>query len=81
MDIANHLEIYNKHFEVHLNPSPRFANRNDVQAKIEKACLPSPALNALTGQKVFVIYGLGGSGKTQVALKFAHDYRERYVEV
>ncbi|KAI9866891.1 MAG: hypothetical protein M1813_000833 [Trichoglossum hirsutum] len=29
-------------------------------------------------QKRFVLYGLGGSGKTQVCLKFAQDYREKF---
>lgn len=29
-------------------------------------------------QQRFVLYGMGGSGKTQICLKFAEDYRKRY---
>jgi GTPase SAR1 family protein len=29
--------------------------------------------------KIFVIWGLGGSGKTQFCLKFVEDNRDRYV--
>jgi tetratricopeptide (TPR) repeat protein len=31
-----------------------------------------------TDQKIFVIYGLGGSGKTELALKYAHDYQQNF---
>jgi hypothetical protein len=41
----------------------------------ERVCLPSPASNI---KRRFVLHGLGGSGKTQAALQFAQDYRERY---
>jgi uridine kinase len=29
------------------------------------------------GQRIMVISGLGGCGKTQLALKFARDFQER----
>src|SRR6195952_80673 len=30
------------------------------------------------GQKRFVIYGLGGSGKTELALKYAENYMQQF---
>lgn len=32
-------------------------------------------------QRIMVVSGLGGSGKTQLSLKFARDFRDRYVEM
>lgn len=34
--------------------------------------------NSPAQQRKFVLYGLGGSGKSQLCLKFAEDHRERY---
>ena len=31
-------------------------------------------------QRTFVITGVGGTGKSEVCLKFAEDYRDEYVE-
>jgi Mrp family chromosome partitioning ATPase len=31
-----------------------------------------------TSQRIMVISGVGGSGKTQLALKFARDFQERW---
>jgi KaiC/GvpD/RAD55 family RecA-like ATPase len=31
----------------------------------------------ISTQRIMVISGLGGSGKTQLSLKFAHDFQER----
>ncbi|PVF99824.1 TPR-like protein [Serendipita vermifera] len=33
------------------------------------------------GQRILVLSGLGGSGKTQMALKFARDYEHRYQHI
>ena len=38
---------------------------------------PNPP-SAQKMQKRYVLHGLGGSGKTQICLKFAQDHRERY---
>ena len=32
-------------------------------------------------QRTFVIIGIGGTGKSEVCLKFAEDHRDEYVEV
>ena len=30
-------------------------------------------------QQIYVLYGLGGSGKTQIALRFIEEHKARYV--
>lgn len=41
---------------------------------------PSPT-RSLTRRKVFVIYGLGGMGKTQLAIEFARKHESKYSAV
>lgn len=67
--------FHNKYFEVPQNPSTVFTGREEIGRRLRFYCLPSHTLNSQ--QKRFVIYGLGGSGKTQVCLKFAKDHREQ----
>ena len=68
---------YNKYYCVPYNLSGIFTGRDDVIQKLRNSCLPPKLKDRLTEQKRFVLYGLGGSGKTQACLKFAQDYRER----
>lgn len=68
--------LYNKHYCIPRNLSAIFTGRNDVIQEIYKGCLATNAEGTLVKQKRFVLYGLGGSGKTQACLKFAQDYRE-----
>jgi hypothetical protein len=68
---------YNKHYCVPYNLSGIFTGRDDIIRKLREGCLPSETEDRLAKQKRFVLYGLGGSGKTQVCLKFAQDCRER----
>lgn len=69
---------HNKHYLVPCNLSGIFTGRDDIIQALRKGCLPSEKGERLTYQKRFVLYGLGGSGKTQTCLKFAQDYHERY---
>ena len=71
--------FYNRYYEIPRNPSSAFTQRDDVYTQLREACLPSddPALQPR--QRRFVLYGLGGSGKTQLCLKFAEEYREKCV--
>jgi hypothetical protein len=55
-------------------PSPIFIGQVKALAGIERCLLGSPS-----GQCVFVIHGLGGSGKTQIALKFVDLHKSRCV--
>lgn len=71
--------FHNRYYEIPRNPSSAFTQRDEVYTRLREACLPSddPALQ--TQQRRFVLYGLGGSGKTQLCLKFAEEYREKCV--
>ncbi|KAL8955282.1 MAG: hypothetical protein Q9183_006709, partial [Haloplaca sp. 2 TL-2023] len=69
---------FNKYFEVPRNPSSVFTGREKVCEELHAHCLPSGKTDIQRQQKRFVIYGLGGSGKTQVCLKFAEDNREEF---
>lgn len=75
---VNPSNVYNKHYEVPHNVSSVFTGREDICQQLTKSCLPSRPVDNAPNQKRFVLYGLGGSGKTQVCLKFAQTHRERY---
>ena len=60
------------------NPSPAFTGREEVCELLHARCLLPGKLHTQRQQKRFVIHGLGGSGKTQVCLKFAQDHREEW---
>lgn len=72
------LHLRNKHFELPYDVSPYFTGGDEVRRELRENCFPLEDSSTRTPQKRFVIYGLGGSGKTQMALKFASDHRERY---
>ena len=68
---------YNKHYIIPHNLSAIFTGRDDIIQKIYEGFLSPHAGERFNRQKRFVLYGLGGSGKTQTCIKFAEDYRER----
>jgi tetratricopeptide (TPR) repeat protein len=55
-----------------------FTGCDGICELLRERCLPSKNQVGPRVHKIFVLYGLGGSGKTQVCLKFAQDYREKY---
>ena len=67
----------NKHYCVPQNLSAIFTGRDDIIQKIYNGFLSSDSEEKNLEQKRFVLYGLGGSGKTQACIKFAQDHRER----
>ena len=58
--------------------NPVFTGREKEIKDLQQSLTPSHAtdLQAI-GSKVYVIHGLGGSGKSEVALKFAYENRAK----
>ncbi|MCJ1344487.1 hypothetical protein MMC31_002690, partial [Peltigera leucophlebia] len=82
---ANHEEmyvhsalLYNKRYCIPHNLSAIFTGRNNIIQEMYKGCLATNSGETVVKQKRFVVYGLGGSGKTQACIKFAQYYRERF---
>ncbi|KAG6899013.1 hypothetical protein C0995_007390 [Termitomyces sp. Mi166 len=56
-------------------PSEPTPSNISVQALF--SIVPAPS-SLFTGRTHFVLYGLGGAGKTQIALQFCHKFKSRY---
>lgn len=71
-------ELRNKHFHIPQAVSSIFTGREDISREVEAALFTQDP-EVARQQKRFIIYGIGGSGKTQFTCKFAQDFRERYL--
>src|SRR5271170_6139344 len=71
--------FHNRYYEIPRNPSSAFTEQHNVYTRLREACLPSDDPSSPPRQRRFVLHGLGGSGKTQLCLKFAEEHRERCV--
>ncbi|KAG8721809.1 hypothetical protein FRC09_007345 [Ceratobasidium sp. 395] len=56
--------------------SPMFTGREEDIQKITSYFSDGP-----TGRKVFVLHGLGGTGKTQIALRFIEANQDRFADI
>ena len=62
-------------------PTKFFSGRSeDLKAMATTFELPKTSIE-LGRQRIFVLYGTGGMGKTQIALKFINGYLNRYAYV
>ncbi|KAF6836762.1 transcriptional xre family [Colletotrichum plurivorum] len=61
----------------------RFQNRDTVLEDLHRKLNPksTPAVGAAADQTSCVIHGIGGVGKTQVALEYTYRYREDYAYI
>ncbi|EFY94038.2 hypothetical protein MAA_10501 [Metarhizium robertsii ARSEF 23] len=75
---ADRIMSSNRHYCVPYDPTGIYTGRDNVLDDLHDSCLPPTTANGSTMQKRFILYGLGGSGKTQTCLKFAQEYRERF---
>ena len=56
-----------------------FTGRLALLQKMRHHLLPNIDRKARFQQSVFVLHGIGGSGKSEVAIKFAEENRDRLV--
>ncbi|KAI1382088.1 hypothetical protein F4677DRAFT_14843 [Hypoxylon crocopeplum] len=71
-------EVFNKHFFPPQDTAPDFIGREDKFQLLQDAFFPLGNTNVSAKRKSFVVFGMGGSGKTQFCSKFAEDYRNFY---
>ena len=71
--------LRNKYFHVPHNVSNISTGQGRVYLELRQKMLMPQALEHGRHRRVFVLYGMGGSGKTQFCLKFIQDHREKYV--
>lgn len=57
--------------------SPHFIGRSTMLDTLETCFFPRRSANFESSRKTFIIYGMGGSGKTQLSAEFAHKFRDR----
>jgi hypothetical protein len=55
-----------------------FIGREDALDQLSDYFDPTNSSVALKTQRIFVLYGLGGAGKTQIMAKFVNDHGNRY---
>lgn len=67
-----------KHFEVPQRPTATFVGREDILHDLQKHFVRD---EIVVEQRRCALYGLGGSGKTQIALTFAFKHRAKYDNV
>ena len=73
------LATANKHFEIPHSVSALCTGREAQLEELKQIFLaPEPAIGTRV-QKRFVIYGIGGEGKTEFCCKFTQDYRKQHV--
>ena len=67
--------LQNKYFHVPHHASNIFTGQKSLSLEVQRKMMRAQQDN--TAPRIFVIYGLGGSGKTQFCLKFVEDHRDR----
>jgi hypothetical protein len=58
-----------------------FTGRKDILERLAQDLDPSTSSVALRKQRIFVLYGLGGTGKTQIMAKFVNEFGDQYVSI
>jgi hypothetical protein len=73
---------YKTDFSLEGVPKARqFVDRPAEMAELERVLLPRPRQDQCQRQKIHVLRGLGGMGKTQLAVEFARRHHRRFSSV
>ena len=72
---------HNEYFVASRSASSIFTGRDDIAKLLRQKIITTPYEKGNQQHKIFVIWGLGGSGKTQFCLKFIEDNRDRYARL
>ncbi|KAF9772537.1 hypothetical protein IL306_009749 [Fusarium sp. DS 682] len=73
---------FKTHFSLDGVPvSDKFVARPADTAELEKYLLPQQSNARQTGRKMFILYGLGGVGKTQLSIDFARRHQVAFSSV
>ncbi|KAJ6178279.1 hypothetical protein N7519_008740 [Penicillium mononematosum] len=70
--------LQNEHFHLPCTVSMDFIGQEDIMETLTNAFEPEGPTSLNKQQKRFVVYGIGGSGKTQISAKYAQDNRQHY---
>lgn len=79
---ASDASVTNEHFDIPKPVDPFYTGREDYAKRLRSWMLPNHSRKqrgtsaVKVEQKRFVVYGLGGAGKTQFCSKFAEDNRQ-----
>jgi hypothetical protein len=71
-------KLKTSYFEVPQEATQDFIGRDEKFRVLNRAFLPGGNLNLAFKLKSFVVYGLGGTGKTEFCSKFARDNQYQY---
>ena len=73
-------DIYNIPFSLRGLPIVnKFVPRNDEMSRLENVLVPAPDRDMR--RKIFILHGLGGIGKTQLALEFARKHQKAFTAI
>lgn len=70
----------NRHFRTPLSPERNYIGRKAIEERIREALLLPETAFSEQGQRRFIVYGIPGSGKSQLCTNYASDNRERWVD-
>jgi ATP-dependent Lon protease len=74
----NEPSVMNEYYLVSRAVNEHFTGRKDIRQRLID-CLTPGRHPRSRKQRRFVLHGMGGSGKTQISLKFADECRKKYV--